>query len=169
VKGTGRVCIDTNVLFYILKFAAGEEGESEHDRETLSSAGLFLDHVQREKLTLMLPSLVLAEYMRGVAPELHTASLRGLIDEGFQIAPFDAAAAMHYARIVQHLKAARAEHPELTRPRLTVDYMVAATAIAHRADCLYTEDRKFIAIMEAYIVCSTMAQGLPPTTRRLDL
>lgn len=133
------VCLDTQILIWGIKneATAGQEA-------LIPKAQAFLKHLDKNQVQVLIPSIVIAEFLMRIPPEAH-ATIGNLIQRSFVVAPFDLQASAHFARLWQ-LHHAVAEAPlagadTFTRSALKADCMIVAAAIARGADCIYSYDK----------------------------
>ena len=71
----------------------------------------------------------------------------------FRIIPFDDLAAKYFAEIWQKNKASRmtAREKGISRAEIKADYMIVATAAAHKAFCIYSNDPHLPMFSEGYV------------------
>lgn len=80
----------------------------------------------------------------------------------YLITPFDAQCAMEFSKLWK--KKSDSQKEEVSR-KMKPDYMILATAIARKAEVLYTEDRKLQRLAGDYI----RTEGLPGYTVQTSL
>jgi predicted nucleic acid-binding protein len=92
------------------------------------------------QIPIMVPSIVVAQYLMGHSLEQQTRE-RSIIGSHFFVAPFDARAAAVAAQLYDAnlLKQVRQE-TQIGRQCLMADFKIIATAIAHGATALYSDD-----------------------------
>jgi predicted nucleic acid-binding protein len=100
----------------------------------------------------MVPSIVMAEYLADFAPEKQKAQ-QAIIGRNFFVAPFDAKAAtiageLHSKRLMKELRA----RSDIPRQCLKADVQIIATAIAHGAVRIYTDDGNFRKLAQGRII-----------------
>jgi predicted nucleic acid-binding protein len=123
--------VDANVVAHA--FADPAKPKTYRCREALA-------RLTEEKVTLLLPSIALSEYMRGVAHEEmaeHLVRLR----RNFVIVPFDAEAALLGARVFQACR----EHCKGQAPAqaLRADFMIVGTVLAKGVSFVLADDDHF--------------------------
>lgn len=133
--------VDTNLLIWGVRGAVDSSGRNLTER----SQALFSD-LRARKITVMVPSVVLAEYLRGQGSDKQSRA-REVFGRNYFIAPFDARAAMIAAELwdASNPHAIKEEH-EVEGPSMRADYKIVATAIAHGATRIYANDGQFKAI-----------------------
>ncbi len=135
------VCIDNHVFIWGIREYA-QPGQEDMIPRIIA----FFDDCKKNGIKIMVPSLVLAELLTAIDPKLH-AMTQNLIKSSFQIVPFDSAASSIFARLWRDRKDSgivEQIQSELgaTRQELKADCMIVATSIAHKADALYSHDKK---------------------------
>ncbi|MFH0957720.1 MAG: hypothetical protein V1897_03365 [Pseudomonadota bacterium] len=132
------VCLDSNIVIWGIKGTAssGQEG-------MVPKAKAFLEYLQENKITALIPMPVLAEILIHVPAENHL----GFIDhlrKGYHLPPFDFQAASFYARLfktnIKSLKKERGDQ-HLTNRDIKADLMIVASALAQGASCIYSDDK----------------------------
>lgn len=130
------VCFDTNFVVWGIKRQASAGQES-----NIPKAVYLLQQLEQQDKQILIPTIVLGEALASLSVEQH-ASFVSLIQRSFILAPYDAAAAVHYARMWQH----RMKNSSHSRNETKADYMIAAIALANRCEAIYSNDgglRKF--------------------------
>lgn len=140
------ICLDTTVLirgvqhYSTLKKGASLSGVNEDEQARIERAGIFLERAQADKIPLMLPTPVIAEYLTGLSEEAAMQQLGELEDLG-SIYPLDAAAALMTANLFRRYRERHGQR--ITRgekPRIKTDAMILSIAIVHGASSIYTHD-----------------------------
>ncbi len=131
------ICFDNHVLIWGIKEQAKEGQE-----DKISLAKRFIDKLSADD-NVLIPSIVLAEFLIPIPPDQH-AMVINLFNKNFIIAPFDALAASKFALIWQTNKppetAKQLIKDNATRAELRADSMIVATAVARKAECIYSYD-----------------------------
>ena len=132
------ICFDNHVLIWGIKEQAKEGQENK-----IVLAKRFIDKLSDDDYVLI-PSIVMAEFLIPIPPELH-ATVINLFKKNYIIAPFDALAASKFSLIWQTNKptetAKQLINDYATRAELRADSMIVATAVAQKADCIYSNDK----------------------------
>jgi len=120
-------------------------------RELQRRANILIHQLDEQKATLLLPSVVVAEYLCGIEPEKHGAVLAEL-QQRFLTPPFDVRASAMAAQLwLRHRELPKAEQAE--RTVLKADVLIIASAKLAGAVRFYSHDatcRKIAAqIMDA--------------------
>lgn len=144
------VCFDHHILVWGIKeqATAGQE-------EMVPRAKAFLKSLTETQTHVLIPSIVIAEFLMPIPLELH-ATVVNLFDRSFMVVPFDSAAASAFARIWQ-AKKGQAIVEDLvangkTRAELRADSMIVATAYARNASCIYSHDNGVKAFAKDFIL-----------------
>ena len=137
------VCLDTHILIWGVK----EEAEAGQE-EMIDKAKRFLAHLEKDGINMLIPSIVVAEFLMRIPPELHTTIIN-LLSKGFMIPPFDARASAIFAAIWQDRQEKKIiedllKNHHAKREELKADCMIVATAISRNAHILYTHDNKLM-------------------------
>jgi predicted nucleic acid-binding protein len=136
-----QVCVDNHVLLWGLREVATDGQE-----EMIPRTKQFLKDCEETSTRILVPSVVLAELLTAIEPKYH-ALTTNLLEKGFSIAPFDAAAAQAFAKLWQQRKESglvdriRAEDGA-TRQELKADCMIVAIALVRKAEAIYSHDGK---------------------------
>ena len=135
------ICLDTHILIWGIK-----EQSSLGQEEMIPRAKRFLRHLESEHNIVLVPSVVVAELLMSIPPNLH-ATVTNLLDKGFVIPPFDLQASTHFARIwqdkqnqgvIEQLK----HNYQAKREEIKADCLIVATALSRGAECIYSYDSK---------------------------
>lgn len=128
--------IDTNILIWGLRRKA-EDGQESNIRK----AAYLINSVLSEKnVTVVIPSIVLAEATHGLPLDLRVA-FTCRVQETFKIVPFDTMAAQEFSRISKVFCRGRGKGRQV----LKADAMILATALAQQVKVFYSEDDELIA------------------------
>lgn len=142
------ICFDNHVLIWGIKEQAKEGQE-----DKIFLAKRFIDSLN-DDVFVLIPSIVMAEYLIPIPPELH-AMVINLFRKQFIIAPFDALAASKFSLIWQKNKptdeAKQLIKDYATRAELRADSMIVATAVARKAECIYSHDKWVKAFAKGFI------------------
>lgn len=137
-------CIDSHIFVWGIKKQA-----SDHELHRIDEARDFLQWIDRNDHTLMVPSVVIAECLSQEPIESH-ASILKIVYETCMVVNFDERAAMKYAEILNQdkWKAAKekAKQNGIARELMKIDYQIVACALANGANRIYSYDeglRKF--------------------------
>lgn len=155
-----RVCLDNHILIWGVRGVAtlGQEQQVEQARQ------LFED-LDQSDAQVMIPSVVVAEFLAGV-PKLQHGNLLDALNRRFQIPPFDTRTAALAAELWReaaernpHLKdLVKESFPGTEKAKIKADMMILATALARNADILYTHDGPLAKVAEGRIE----VRQLPP-------
>lgn len=132
------MCFDTNLLIWGVQKVANAGQEYLIDR-----TARFIEHLDHQGAVIVVPSVVLGEYLLGTPKEEHAAVLR-VFTRRFEIAPYDAPSAGLAAILWQDLKSGELAQSEWlkgkARAELKADVQWVATAIVHGANVIYSND-----------------------------
>ena len=81
-----QICVDNHILLWGLREIATEGQE-----DMIPRTKRFLKDCEEQTTRILVPSVVLAELLTAIEPK-HHALTTNLLEKGFSIAPFDAAA-----------------------------------------------------------------------------
>lgn len=131
------ICVDTQVLIWGIK-----EQASPGQKNMVPRAKAFLDG-ESEDTFIMVPSVVVGEFLMRVPPRLHPAVLN-LMERGFVLPPYDVKAASIFSELWQARSADGTIEDLKTsgelRSKIKADCQIVATAIAQEADVLISHD-----------------------------
>jgi predicted nucleic acid-binding protein len=128
------VSLDTHILIWGIKEDA-EPGQ-EH---MIQLAKNLLAKLDEEKVIIIIPSIVLGEFLMRVPKNEHAQYLKKL-EKRFIIASFDVKASSCFADLWLNKKKIRKEDPTCTRDHLKADMMIAAIAITAGSELIYSCD-----------------------------
>lgn len=146
------ICIDTNILVWGVRRIADPTRPDIVDR----CAQLISDHHER-RITIMVPSVVLAEYLMGHTADERKAQM-DVVGKHFFIGAFDTQAAIIAAELYDKETFDRIKDTGVPRQCLKADYKIIATAIRHSASTIYANDPHFGTIGRGKI----MVKDVPP-------
>lgn len=148
-----RVCLDNHILIWGVRGVStpGQEQQIEQARQ------LFED-LDQSDARVMIPSVVVAEFLAGVPKPQH-GNLLDVLNRRFQIPPFDTRTAALAAELWReaaernpHLKDLVKEvFPGTEKAKIKADIMILATALARNAEILYTHDGPLAKVAEGRI------------------
>lgn len=150
------VCIDTQILYWAIVKKAPPN--SEH---LIATAGEFMQWVEEKKFTVIVPTIVLGEMLVPIPKENHAQVLKQFRQD-WMIVDYDVRAAsifadMRHDHIIQNrFRELRTMHPDTTKKELVADVMIIATAIAHRANTIYSHNRDLRAMAAGFIEAQSM-------------
>ncbi len=142
------ICLDNNVLLWGIK-----EDCSEGQEEMIPRTKEFIDSISLDT-TVIVPSIVVGEFLMRIPEKLH-AMVINLFNKNFIIAPYDPLCASKFATIWKANKppeeAEKIMKLGTTRAELKADSMIVATAVARKADCIYSNDRGIKTFAKGFI------------------
>jgi|SRR5579872_6175171 len=131
------VAIDTTILVWGVRKERPNDGRD----DLIERCVRLIEWSHAKGDSVIIPSVAAAEYLIGCSDETRDAQRKELF-ENFFVAPFDGKAAEIAARLYdRNLFANVRQATDKPRQCLKADYYVIATAIAHGAGCLYTDDK----------------------------
>ncbi len=124
--------IDTMILVWWIRqeASAGQE-------EMIKRAQWLMTNLEEEKTDIMVSTVTVAEFLRG-SPKHQQQAQASIIEETFICMPFDKRSAYMAAEHFEKIRSLR--EYEKRKTVLKADQMIAATALANRADVLYSHD-----------------------------
>ena len=132
--------LDSVTIIYATKEFLAGESYSEHDRMMAGRAKILIQNLQIEEATIVVPAIVVTEFLMGIAPEHHEA-IMSTFRERFEIPPFDLKAASIAAKLWQAHRSLPIDQ-RLERTVLKVDVLIVATAKAFGVTHYYSNDKK---------------------------
>lgn len=133
----GLVCLDSQIVIWGIKQQATSGQES-----MVVRAKNFIEWLHKERETVSIPALVLAEVMVKIEEKFRAEFVRGL-EKYFPVFPFDNRAGMIYSRIHGDF-AGKFKGNKTDRRSLKIDLMILAVALARGASILYTHDKTLL-------------------------
>lgn len=157
-------CLDTQILIWGIQGFAKKSQQHMIER----AVHFFEVAIEQTKVPIIIPSVVLAEFMVKIPSELKPKVLKEC-ESRFHISPFDALAAVEYSRIRRELdeKGILNSVRDAGRPRqaISVDLQIIATAVVRRASALYTTDKRMRVMAEGFV----NIRELPPVPAQQNL
>lgn len=132
------VCFDTHILIWGI-----EKTSRLQQQDMILKTEVFLKHLDERNIVALIPTVVISEFLMSI-PVKTMERYVNLIEERFMIVPYDAIAAIEFAKIwqakhddhtVQSLK-----NENFSRSHLKVDSMIIATAVTQKVSCIYSHD-----------------------------
>ncbi len=108
--------------------------------EKIKYAGYLFKELDRDEAQIIIPSVVLCEYLTQVPNGDERDRTAAALSDRFHIAPFDARDAVLAAELWHDGKASRKMAQPGARACLRSDTFIVATAVTHGAREFYTED-----------------------------
>lgn len=131
------ICIDTHVLvWYLGKYARVTKGQE----AMVLRAEHYIQHLQRERVEIMIPTPVLAEYLVDATTQERQAG--EVFDLAAEICPFDTPAAVFAAELFRdiHQIDEMAQEFQVSKNCIKIDIMIAAIAVTRKAQKIITHD-----------------------------
>lgn len=153
------VCLDTHVLIWGIKKQA-----STSQQNMIERTANFLNWLQNERQTIIVPSPVLAEFLMQIPPQDHEKVVRN-IKSNFIVPSFDTAATSVFAQIWQKNKNNGLPSENGGRERVKTDSMIIAIAVVNKARILYSEDAGLQKAAKGFIE----TRGIPIVPRQMEL
>ena len=149
------VCLDTMILVWGIQ----QNAKPTQQAENLKAISL-LDKLDKQKTKIVIPTIVLGEFLLGIPSEYHLATANQF-DRRFQLTPFDAQCAQQFAHIWQANSARLDELRAIgsTRKTIQADCMILATAIVRGVDCIYSHDPHLEKLSQGYIQIRKMPEA----------
>ncbi|MBE9062453.1 type II toxin-antitoxin system VapC family toxin [cf. Phormidesmis sp. LEGE 11477] len=149
--------MDTNILIWGIKRQASSGQEN-----MILKARHLIRTLEEDRINVIIPSLVLAELLMPIESRDYGDFLAKM-NKRFMIAPFDTQAAMHYATLwkqwrEQTTQSSSEKQTQPTRTKMKTDFMIVATAISRKAECIYSQDTDIIKFSKGHVD----VRGLPP-------
>jgi predicted nucleic acid-binding protein len=157
-----KVALDTNILIYMFKDPASEASSPEQ-ADYQRRANVLLRDLEDERAELVVPSIVIAEYLCGISPQFHSRVIAEFQERFYVIPSFDLAASAKSAELwIAHRKLPKSE--QLDRSQLKVDILIIACASVANATRYYSHDPKCRAIAK---LAGMTARDLPTHSESL--
>jgi predicted nucleic acid-binding protein len=135
------VCLDNHILVWGIREYA-EEGQDDMIQRTKS----FFEVCQKNKTIMMIPSVVVGEFLTAFDAKHHASVLHAL-STSFIIYPYDTKSSAIFAKLWREKKESglidkiRKDDTAIKRQELKADCMIVATAIAAQASAIYSYDK----------------------------
>lgn len=145
-----QIVIDNHLLVWGMK-EESEQGQEEMIPMTKS----FFEHCKQKNIEILVPAVVAGELLTAIEPKHHQIVLN-LLQSSFVVPPYDAAAAIIFARLWRERKESgqvkrMQTDLQATRQELKADCMIVATALAQKAEAIYSHDVKLKAFANGAI------------------
>lgn len=155
-----RVCLDNHILIWGIRAAATRGQES-----MIVRAKALIEDLDRNDAEILVPAVVIAEFLAGAPKEQH-AELLNVLHRRFQLPPFDVRAAAVAAGLWRDFaernsawrEQIRTEFPGIQNVKIKADVQILATALARGAETLYTQDGPLTTLATGLI----QVRELPP-------
>lgn len=155
---THLVCLDNNILSWFLR-TCRDKDENKMDR-----AQALVDTLHKNKAIVAIPSIVLAEAIC-IIPDSDIQRAMDCIRSNFPVFQFNELAAFHYRTIFQKAKNIETDASRWSK---FADLKIIATAKAHGASCLYSEDPDMTKLADGTIKVEGLPL-LPPQQKKLPI
>lgn len=132
--------------------------------EMTKRARYLFDELERDKAQIVLPSIVVTEFLCAVHDAARASVLAGL-NRRFRIEPFDVRDTVLAAQLWDHGNARRKKGSPGGRVALRSDIYIIATAAGHGAKEFYTDDERCYRLAKQ--VPGITAKRLPTTAPNL--
>nr|VFK60538.1 MAG: PIN domain [Candidatus Kentron sp. TUN]VFK69972.1 MAG: PIN domain [Candidatus Kentron sp. TUN] len=130
----------------------------------------FFSDCEEQKTIIMVPFVVVGEFLTGFPENEHALIIKSLHDS-FIISPYDLQASLIFASLFskktksREINQIKIDH-QSTRAELKADSMIVATAIAKKAEILYSHDQALKKFAQNHIQVSEIPRytdqiGLP--------
>lgn len=149
-------CFDSNIVGWAIR---GDATSGQEDN-ILKARALFKT-CKEKNIKILIPAIAFGEVLCPISLEQQKDFGLVMMKE-YLITPFDAQCAMEFSKLWKEKSDSQKE--EVSR-KMKPDYMILATAIAKKAEVLYTEDRKLQRFAGDYI----RTEGLPGYTVQTSL
>lgn len=153
------VCFDTQVLVWGLKESATPGQEAKIDQ-----AKYLLSLCEENQKIVLIPSIVVGEILSSLTPNA-VNEFTTVLHRRFRVVPYDTQAAVIFAMMWRDRKKLLQLNQQLslgaTREEIKADCMIAATAKAKGASCIYSEDAKLAKFAKNHIEVLPLP-NLPP-------
>ena len=146
------VAVDTNVLV----FGVRKKGP----KEKIQQARWLFEELDRCKAQIIVPAIVLSEYVTKVKAD-ERAATAALIADAFQVEPFDIRDVVTAAELWDHGKATRKTGVPNSRIALRADILIIATAKNHGAMEVYSDDADFRALASKIMTARPLPSCAP--------
>lgn len=138
------VCLDTHVLIWGISKTAKPSQEY-----MIGRTANFLAWLQNEQATILIPAVVLAEFLVHI-PEKEHRNILALFQRDFFIPSVDALTASLFASVWQKNRN-NGLPADASREVLKIDGLLVATALACKAHIIYSEDPDIEKLAKGYI------------------
>jgi predicted nucleic acid-binding protein len=151
-------------LFRYPRYHLGVRGKATAGQEdNIEKAKYLIRECERDGIKMMVPSIVVAEVLCALEPQLHSA-VSEFMHRRFIVPPFDTQAALHFAGMWSKQKQLKGKHG-ISRAEMKADLMITATALAKGAKWIYSEDIGLRKFAHDYIE----VRPLPSIEKQLEL
>ena len=132
------VCFDTQIVIW------GIQGNASSTQQYMvPRTKNFLRYLTGQKTKVLIPSVVLAEFLLGIPSDMH-ANVVAYFQNTFIVAPFDVNAAAIYAQVWRENKESQVyqtlREDDVRKTEISFDNQIVAIALARRATTIYSHD-----------------------------
>lgn len=144
------ICLDSHFLIWGIKQQA-TSGQEDMVGKTLK----FFEWLEEEGESVIIPAPIITELLVRVPADKHAEFLT-VIQETFQVVPFDTAAAVLCAKMWaekkdnQELKKYREEN-SITREEMKYDFQIVSVAVTRGCKAIYSYDKPLAKFADGYI------------------
>lgn len=143
-------CIDSNILSLVIQV----RNRSQQPELVMRARRLFSE-LSSKNATILLPALVVAEFVSGLSNQKYQQVIEVLAERSFRIIPFDYDAIGHFHQINATLPLVGATAKE--RRPMKLDRLIVASAVSARADIFYSNDEDCLKMAQTFMT----AEDLP--------
>ena len=155
-----RACLDNHILIWGIRGVAAVGQEI-----MVRRARALMKELEKNKVDILVPAVVVSEFLAGVPKSQHTELLR-VLNRRFELPPFDVRAAAVAAEVWREIASRNPDlraqiqetFPGTQRSKIKADIQILATALVRKADVLYTHDGPLTNVAAGLIT----VRGLPP-------
>jgi predicted nucleic acid-binding protein len=158
------VCLDTQIVYWSW---VDNDSVQDDQRPYLQRTHQLLTLLEKQKDKVIIPSIVVAEMLVSI-PQGQFAEAMSIIQSQWRVGDFDLRAAGVFAQMRQHWKERLkgvTSGESMTKAELKADLLIAATAVAHGCDILYSHDTRLRSMCEGFIT----AKDLPELDTQMRL
>ncbi|CAZ98718.1 type II toxin-antitoxin system VapC family toxin [Zobellia galactanivorans] len=136
-----KVCLDTNILVWYIKRQAtkGQEG-------FIPKVDYLFKHFEKKNITIVIPSIVLAELLGSVADEDKRDEYFDYLNSNFEIAQYDIVSSRQYADLRAKLSKKNAKQyankKSVPKCMMINDYNICAVALSSGCDAIFSHNLK---------------------------
>ncbi|GAC1302287.1 MAG: hypothetical protein NVSMB24_06670 [Mucilaginibacter sp.] len=151
-------CIDSHLVIWGIK-----KQSTDSQKDMIGKTERFFQHAAQNKVEIIIPTVVVTEILAVEPEENHAAYLKE-IHKGFIIADLDVRIAKKAAELMHKkmpdLKSYLTEN-NLSRDKMKIDHIIAATAMIHKVDYMFTYDRHVKNLCKDIIPIAGVPNNIP--------